>query len=471
MIFGQFTGVAHHKKCVTFVASVVAHEDISSFEWVFKTFLKAMGHNEPVCLITDQDLAMKVVVRNIEPAEFEEKWNKVISQFHLNNHEWLAHMYNIRDMWIPAFECALDAQRHTKNKMDNDSKNKRPECKTPIPLEKDASELFTTTIFYEFQHEIEIRCFNFGVEEIKKDNELYIFREGSRRRTFDVAFDPTTLETKCFCKMFEREDIPCRHMIWVWKTRMLEKIPKAYVLSRWTTIACKKPIFDVEGNVLDECINAVDKKMLLNDLWSEIHACVSLVQNNEDDLIDLVNKLHALRMDLEHKKTTNNKGTGVHVPNQVNVPNDVHVPNEVHVPNDIHIPNNDKRMKSDREKAVEQNGVGGLYHTPEVVGSFSPGGTTKEWIPSVPEELKPIVGMIFKDPDEGLSLYKAYANVAGFAPRKSTITRKKKNKDVVAFQYGVCNKQGFKAIRKPIAQEAPNEEGKVRITRKRYFKV
>ncbi|XP_021775351.1 uncharacterized protein LOC110739204 [Chenopodium quinoa] len=223
--------------------------------------------------------------------------------------------------------------------MANDSKNKRPELKTLIPLEKHASELFTTTIFYEFQYELEIGCFNCGVEEIKKDNELYIFklREGSRRRTFDVVFNPTTLETKCFCKMFERE----------------------------------------EGNMLEKCINAIDKKMLLNDLWSKIHSCVSLVQNNEDDLSDLVNKLHALRMNLEHKKTTNasntlstkakdiemligatlpskvlikppniskNKGTGVHVPNQVNVPIDVHVPNEVHVPNDIHIPTNVKHV-------------------------------------------------------------------------------------------------------------------------------
>ncbi|XP_021716644.1 uncharacterized protein LOC110684497 [Chenopodium quinoa] len=147
-------------------------------------------------------------------------------------------------------------------------------------------------------------------------------------------------------------------------------------------MAYKKPIFDLEGNVLEECHNAVDKKMLLNDLWCEIHACVSLVQNNEDDLSDLVKKLRAMRIDLEQKKTTNgsnnfcskvkdiemligaslpfevlikapkiskNKGTGVHVPNQVNVPNDTPIPN------DTHVPNSDKRMKSDREKAVEQS--------------------------------------------------------------------------------------------------------------------
>ncbi|XP_065866975.1 protein FAR1-RELATED SEQUENCE 5-like [Euphorbia lathyris] len=55
MIFGPFTGVDHHKKCVTFAACFNAKEDIALFEWVFKTFLNAMGSNEPTCLITDQD--------------------------------------------------------------------------------------------------------------------------------------------------------------------------------------------------------------------------------------------------------------------------------------------------------------------------------------------------------------------------------------------------------------------------------
>ncbi|XP_021739704.1 protein FAR1-RELATED SEQUENCE 5-like [Chenopodium quinoa] len=74
--------------------------------------------------------------------------------------------------------------------------------------------------------------------------------------------------------------------------------------------------------------------------------------------------------------------------------------------------------------------------------------------------------MIFKDHEEGLSFYKAYANVAGFTSRKSTTKRKKNNKDIIAFQYGVCNKEGFRAIRKPIAQQTVYEEGKVRITKK-----
>ncbi|XP_021750862.1 protein FAR-RED IMPAIRED RESPONSE 1-like [Chenopodium quinoa] len=164
-----------------------------------------MGGNEPNCMITDQDPAMKIAIRSvfkktehrfcmwhimkklpdkveksimqeetgflkklcacvwhleIEPAEFEERWNKVMIEYHLEQHEWLGYMYKIRDKWIPAYfkdvflggimrttsrsesennffcsfinphvslvefylryEAAIDAQRHTQEGKDED---------------------------------------------------------------------------------------------------------------------------------------------------------------------------------------------------------------------------------------------------------------------------------------------------------------------------------------------------------------
>ena len=103
-----------------------------SFEWLFRSFLKAMGGNEPNCMITDQDPTMKIAVKSvfnktehrfcmwhimkklpykvekyimqeetdflkklcacvwhleIEPVEFEERWNKVMVEYHLDEHE------------------------------------------------------------------------------------------------------------------------------------------------------------------------------------------------------------------------------------------------------------------------------------------------------------------------------------------------------------------------------------------------
>ncbi|XP_021742777.1 protein FAR1-RELATED SEQUENCE 5-like [Chenopodium quinoa] len=140
--------VDHRKSWITFAAGFIAKEDIVSFEWLFRSFLKAMGGNEPNCMITDQDPAMKIAVKSvfnktehrfcmwhimkklpdkveksimqeetgflkklcacvwhleIEPAEFEERWNKVMVEYHLEEHEWLGYMYKIRNKWISAY--------------------------------------------------------------------------------------------------------------------------------------------------------------------------------------------------------------------------------------------------------------------------------------------------------------------------------------------------------------------------------
>ncbi|XP_056695089.1 protein FAR-RED IMPAIRED RESPONSE 1-like [Spinacia oleracea] len=357
-----------------------------------------------------QEICKVVWSVEIEPAEFEERWAKVISEFKLENHDWLLQIYDKREMWIPAyfrdlflcgimrttsrsesennfytkfanphltlvefymrFESALDAQRHTQGENDNSSKHKHPECKTCSAIEKFASEVYTTTVFYEFQDEVESALFSCGLDGFKKEFglEVYTIGEGCRVRKFDVLFNVETFDTSCLCKSFERQGIPCMHMVWVWKAKHIHKIPEAYVLNRWSIMVCKKPIFDLEGNELEQCVQAVDRKRLLNDLWCEIHSCVILAQGNELTLSALVDNLRSLRLDLESQssivdgssggvsskaqdielligasvpteilikppKVSKNKGTGVHVQGS----------------------GSDKRLKSDKEKAVEQS--------------------------------------------------------------------------------------------------------------------
>ena len=53
LVFGPFTGVDNHKKCVTFAAGLLSKEDIEHYVWLFEAFMEAMGR-EPVVVITDQ---------------------------------------------------------------------------------------------------------------------------------------------------------------------------------------------------------------------------------------------------------------------------------------------------------------------------------------------------------------------------------------------------------------------------------
>ena len=62
MIFAPFTRLDNHRLCVPFGAAFLSDEKSESFMWLFEEFLDAMGGHVPVCIITDQDLAMKVTI-------------------------------------------------------------------------------------------------------------------------------------------------------------------------------------------------------------------------------------------------------------------------------------------------------------------------------------------------------------------------------------------------------------------------
>jgi hypothetical protein len=59
MIFSPFTSVNHHMQSVLFGAAFLVNEKIESYEWLFRTFLLAMGGKSPMLIITDEDASMK----------------------------------------------------------------------------------------------------------------------------------------------------------------------------------------------------------------------------------------------------------------------------------------------------------------------------------------------------------------------------------------------------------------------------
>jgi len=145
-VFTPFTGVNHHKSCVTFAAAFIPNEKIESYKWIFQTFLKAMGGVAPKLIITDEDLSMRAAIKDIfpdtrhrlcmwhilnklpervgrplieddvflsefvscvwgseTPNEFEARWISIISKYGLENNSWLSDKYQMRQSWILAY--------------------------------------------------------------------------------------------------------------------------------------------------------------------------------------------------------------------------------------------------------------------------------------------------------------------------------------------------------------------------------
>ncbi|XP_021767113.1 protein FAR1-RELATED SEQUENCE 5-like [Chenopodium quinoa] len=198
MIFAQFTGRNHHRRCITFGAAFLCDKKTESFTWLFEKFLEAMGGHKPRCIITDQDPAMKAAIKNIfdtsshrfaceTPEEFEHSWTQVVNEFELTKNEWFSSMYEIRHSWIPAYfkdlflaglfrttsisesensvfgsltdkwlnlvefwvryESIIDRQRHNQKKSDHDTSHSLPILKTNHSIEKHARDIYTHANF------------------------------------------------------------------------------------------------------------------------------------------------------------------------------------------------------------------------------------------------------------------------------------------------------------------------------------
>ena len=66
MIFVPFTGVDHHKKCVTFGAALISSETIQSYKWLLQSFLNCHGV-QPKLVLSDQDPAMRQAILQVLP--------------------------------------------------------------------------------------------------------------------------------------------------------------------------------------------------------------------------------------------------------------------------------------------------------------------------------------------------------------------------------------------------------------------
>lgn len=343
----------------------------------------------------------------IQPHVFENEWNKVIREFHFEEHHWLNHLFEIRHMWIPAyfrdvylsglirttsrsesensfftsgmnpyitlvefymrFEHSLDAQRHQQSKKDYDSEHKLPECKTPIGIEQHAATIFTIPVFFEFQNEVQLGCYCCGIVALNEEfgTQVYSVNEVNVTEIFKVVFDGNSKKTSCECKAFEIKGIPCRHMVCVWKLNLLEKIPEQYILSRW----CKNHVAihgDVDGVLGDQSVSYLGKKLKLNRMWAAIFECAAVAQRSEAHIDNLTRVLLELTDSMMNTVIASKDGSSSSKVQEIEMLIGSRVPDEVTIKapkmsknkgTGIHIKSSriDKRLKSEKEKAIEKH--------------------------------------------------------------------------------------------------------------------
>ncbi|XP_022041959.1 protein FAR1-RELATED SEQUENCE 2-like [Helianthus annuus] len=215
MMFVPFTRIDNHNRNVTLGAAILGSETAETYSWLLKAIKNTYGYAPPVIVI-DQDTAMKRAIADVWPESrhrlcmwhimdklttkvgaalcsntdfrkrlsavawtdsllpeaFETEWAAILNDFGLTGHEWLTYIYGLRESWIPAyyrdeemsglmqtssshFDIAVEAQRHEHRKNDHDTRYTNPGEWSDFVLEKQAVQIYTRTIFFDVQLEIQ----------------------------------------------------------------------------------------------------------------------------------------------------------------------------------------------------------------------------------------------------------------------------------------------------------------------------
>ncbi|GKC50019.1 FAR1 DNA binding domain, zinc finger, SWIM-type, MULE transposase domain containing protein, partial [Tanacetum coccineum] len=287
----------------------------------------------------------------------------IMDDFNLGEHKWLCDLYDIRHRWILAFlrdedmsglmrttsrsesknryfnrftnpdltlvefighfESAMDIQHYTQKKNDHESRYNRPQFRTDLQLEKEATELFTFNIFYEIQDEIVAsiaKCLLVNVEQMGRFEKYYIRDTEVKKWKYSTQFQVYEVNA----------------LFYVLRMNNVNEFPREYVLDRWSksddnlwvdtsafayesssSVGIRK-IHRIVEDTVDRLVPFKDKldlyRLELSDLLakSEAEVMVLMRVNKKDTFCSMLGITEPESVVIKVLRHSTNKGTGSH---------------------------------------------------------------------------------------------------------------------------------------------------------------
>ncbi|KAK9040418.1 hypothetical protein V6N11_015579 [Hibiscus sabdariffa] len=274
---------------------------------------KEIGHAFSYLPKTFQVEFDKCIDRSETPEEFESAWQLLLDKYSLRGNEWLQSLYIDRKLWVSTYvrdicfagmystqqnrsvsslfdgyvnagttlqdfaeqyERALDCRYEKEVSAEFETFYTKPVLKTPLPMEKQAAEVYTRKMFLVFQDEI-YESLVLAVTSSQDDGLAKIYevaRFDEEHKVCRVGLNIADRIASCSCKMFEFEGILCRHVIAVFKATNIFLLPQHYIMKRWTKNAKEEAEFNALPPVSIHGDSRTGKKQY-NLLYQEAVKC------------------------------------------------------------------------------------------------------------------------------------------------------------------------------------------------------
>ncbi|XP_074267175.1 protein FAR-RED IMPAIRED RESPONSE 1-like [Silene latifolia] len=215
-----------------------------------------------------RDLEMGGVMRTTQRSERENSFFKI---FESKSGTLVA--FSLR------FDSAMDQQRHTRKKLDNGNRHTSPKISTHLAIKVHGAQGYSHKVFEEYQEEVKYSidtCKSRGFTEADS-LEVTTVRDANRDRNYQVTYCQDTFKATYSCRMLKRKGIICRHVIWIYSSNGVKKIPELCVVNRWCKDAIRTKMFDCNGEAAED-VDIIDgKEIAMSLIWSEIHQTVVML--------------------------------------------------------------------------------------------------------------------------------------------------------------------------------------------------
>ncbi|XP_024928240.3 protein FAR1-RELATED SEQUENCE 5 [Ziziphus jujuba] len=247
--------------------------------------------------------------------EFESAWQMLLDKYNLRGNDWLQSLYIDRKLWVPVhvrdtffagmnaaqrsgsmnslfdgyvnarttlqdfaeqYEKALNDRYEKESKEEFETFYTKPVLKTPLPVEKQAAEIYTRKMFSIFQDEVFeslVLAVKLSGEEGGTIKKYEVARFDEEHKVYFVDFNITEQIATCSCKMFEFEGILCRHVLAVFKATNVFILPQHYILKRWTRNAKDVAMLHILPSVEMQGNSQKGKNLQYSILYQEAIKC------------------------------------------------------------------------------------------------------------------------------------------------------------------------------------------------------
>jgi hypothetical protein len=304
---------------------------------------REMGHIYSSLPRTFQIDFDRCINKSETPDEFESAWPILLDKYNLRGNEWLQSLYIDRKLWVPTYvrdtfsagmyaaqpsssvnslfggyvnarttlqdfaeqyEKALDDRYEKEARAEFDTFYTKPVLKTPLPMEKQAADIYTRKIFTVFQDEV-FESLALAVKFSGEDggtSTYEVARFDEEHKAHFVCSNVAEQVASCSCKMFEFEGVLCQHVLAVFKAKNIFMLPQHYILKRWTRNAKDEAILDAQACGETQGNSQQSKSLRYNILYQEAIKCADEGMASDHSFKVTLNALREARIKIADAK-------------------------------------------------------------------------------------------------------------------------------------------------------------------------